>query len=183
MAGAPAQYAIRGSALPPATGAIYSRMAAVQERNVPPAGICRISGLLRAGQRANKCGTGCAGFAPPGDGAVANAYGPASFSGSCRPTANLLAHRAMGRAIPPAGFRTFAIERFGHRDVSKVPAEIPVQQRLGHTERPERGNYFRQRDAHDDPPVYRRVAQGPAAQLRGSGDDLAARVDLGRLRG
>ncbi len=100
-----------------------------------------------------------------------------------RRAADLFADRAMGGAVPPAGFRTIAIERVGNRDVSEMSAEISVQQSLGHRERSSGGNYFRQRDAQHDPAIHRRVAQGPAAQLRRGGGDFPARVDFGGFRG
>ena len=85
------------------------------------------------------------------------------------------------RYRPPV-FEPLQLSASANRDVSEVSAEISLQQRLGHQERPERGNYFRQRDAQHDPPIYRRVAQGPAAQLRRSGGDFPARVDFGGFR-
>ncbi len=43
------------------------------------------------------------------------------------------AHRGVGEAVPAAGFRAAAIERVGNRIVLEMPAEIPVQQRVGHS--------------------------------------------------
>src|SRR5205807_298839 len=77
-------------------------------------------------------GTGCAGFAGATEGPRSPVREPAALSGDVRAGdvrafAGLFANRVMGRAISASSFRTAAIERFGHRDLSEVSAEVPVQ--------------------------------------------------------
>ncbi len=57
--------------------------------------------------------------------------GASAFRRRAQQSAHLFAYRGVGGAIPSAGIRTAAVERFGHRNLSEVPAEIPLQLRLG----------------------------------------------------
>ncbi len=87
------------------------------------------------------------------------------------------AERYRPPVFEPLQLSASAIETY-----QKCPQKYLFSHRLGHKVRPERRDYHWQRDAYNHPPVYLRVAQGPAAQFRRSRGDFPARVDLRGFR-